>query len=74
VQQHACRFMHAGSCIPMQPAAMVQEAPCRKWPVSSISLLGSRCGMDSLGIRGSMGTVPRQGSVPNGSMHHGELF
>jgi hypothetical protein len=30
--------------------------------------------MDPLGIRGSMGTVSRQESVPNGSMQHWELF
>ena len=54
--------------------SMVQEAPCRKSRVSSISLLGSRCCMDPLGTGSSMGTVPRQESVLNGSMQHRELL
>ena len=36
--------------------------------------IGSRWRIDPLDIEGSMGTVPRQESMPNGSMRHRELF
>jgi hypothetical protein len=55
---------------------MVQEAPCRIIRVSSKSKSGFWCCMELLDIRigGSMGTVPRQESVPNSSMQHRELW
>jgi hypothetical protein len=55
-------------------AAMVQEAPYRKWLVSSKSKSGFWCPMELLDIGGSMGTVPRQESVSNSSMGHRELL
>ena len=51
-------------------AAMVQEAPCGIIRVSSKSKSGSGWHIDPLDIGSSMGTVPRQESVPNGSMCH----
>ena len=43
-------------------------------PYHRFLYIGSRWCMDPLDIGGSMGTVPRQESVPNGSMHHRELL
>jgi hypothetical protein len=49
---------------------MVQEAPYRNHAYHRFHFKSSRWRMDPLDIGGSMGTLPRQESVPNGSMRH----
>ena len=51
-----------------------KKPPAGLYAYHRFHLIGSRCGMEQLDIGGSMGTVPRQESVPNGSMHHRELL
>ena len=55
-------------------AAMVQEAPCRNHAYHRFHFKSCRSRIELLDIGGSMGTVPRQESVSNGSRQYRELL
>jgi hypothetical protein len=66
----------AGSTTRVRPGALLwyKKPPAKNQADHRFHFIGSRWRIDPLDIGVSMGTVPRQESVPNGSMRHRELL
>jgi hypothetical protein len=72
ISADACRMLRAKAGAGCK-LLWYKKPPARSYAYHRFQPIGSRWCMELLDIGGSMGTVPRQESVSNSSMHHREL-